>query len=161
MASPAKPVNAFIGLGSNLGDRAANIESAVALLGATPGVAVLRVSRNLENPAVGGPPESPPFFNAVAQVQTTLGSHALLERLLEIERTLGRQRRAKWEPRLIDLDILLFGDQIISSHDLVIPHPLMHERRFVLEPLSDIAPDAVHPVLQMTAKGLLENLTTG
>ena len=161
MASPAKPVNAFIGLGSNLGDRAANIESAVALLGATPGVAVVRVSRNLENPAVGGPPESPPFFNAVAQVQTTLGSHALLERLLEIERTLGRQRRAKWEPRLIDLDILLFGDQIISSHDLVIPHPLMHERRFVLEPLSDIAPDAVHPVLQMTAKGLLENLTTG
>ena len=94
MASPAKPVNAFIGLGSNLGDRAANIESAVALLGATPGVAVVRVSRNLENPAVGGPPESPPFFNAVAQVQTTLGSHALLERLLEIERPLGRPRRA-------------------------------------------------------------------
>lgn len=161
MASPAKPVIAFIGLGSNLGDRAANLESAGALLGATPGVTVLRVSRRLENPAVGGPPGSPPFLNAVAQVQTTLGSHALLERLLDIERHLGRQRRTKWEPRLIDLDILLFGDQIISSHDLVIPHPLMHERRFVLEPLAEIAPDAVHPVLQMTAKGLLDNLKAG
>lgn len=159
MASPAKPVTAYVGLGSNLGDRAANIESAMALLGETPGVTVVRVSRNLENASVGGPPGSPSFLNAVVQVQTTLGSHALLERLLEIERKLGRQRRTKWEPRLIDLDILLYGDQIISSHDLVIPHPLMHERRFVLQPLAEIAPDAVHPVLQMTAKGLLDTLT--
>lgn len=158
MASGGRAVIAYLGLGSNLGDRAANLESAVSMLGRTPGVLVRRVSSTLETAAVGGPVDSPPFLNAVAEVETTLGSHALLQRLLEIERDLGRQRREKWEPRLIDLDILLFGDQIISSRDLVIPHPLMHERRFVLSPLAELAPDLVHPVLQMTVRGLLENL---
>jgi 2-amino-4-hydroxy-6-hydroxymethyldihydropteridine diphosphokinase len=157
MRNPAA-VTAYIALGANLGDRLQNIQSALALLGETEGVSVTAVSLLLENPAVGGPPNSPPFLNAAAELKTTLGSHALLHRLLEIERQLGRVRRERWEPRPIDLDLLLYGDQIISSQELVVPHPLMHERRFVLQPLAEIAPEAVHSVLQMTIAGLLENL---
>jgi 2-amino-4-hydroxy-6-hydroxymethyldihydropteridine diphosphokinase len=145
-------------LGANLGDREQNIRSALSLLKQTDGITVVRVSSLLENPAVGGPPDSPPFLNAAAELKTTLGSHALLHRLMEIERQLGRVHRHRWEPRPIDLDLLLYGDHIISSQELVVPHPLMHERRFVLQPLGEIAPEAVHPVLQMTISGLLEDL---
>jgi 2-amino-4-hydroxy-6-hydroxymethyldihydropteridine diphosphokinase len=152
------PINAYIGIGSNLGDRQKNIRAAVDRMKHSPGIAVLSVSSMLENPAIGGPPDSPPFFNAAAKIETTVGSHALLHQLLEIEKSLGRDRRVKWEPRLIDLDLLLYGDQIVSSQELVVPHPLMHERAFVLRPLAEIAPDAVHPTLQMTIAGLLANL---
>jgi 2-amino-4-hydroxy-6-hydroxymethyldihydropteridine diphosphokinase len=152
------PTTAYIALGANLGDRAANLQSAIAKLRHTPGIEVTRVSSFLENPAVGGPDESPPFLNAAAEVRTTLGARALLNRLLEIERELGRTRRQKWEPRSIDLDVLLYGDQILSSQELIVPHPLMHERRFVLEPLAEIAPDLVHPTLQMSIAGLLQSL---
>ena len=158
-AQPA--VIAYLGLGANLGDREKNIRSALEALAATEGVWIGRVSSLLENPAVGGPADSPPFLNAAAEIKTTLGSHALLHRTLEIEKSLGRVRVQKWEPRTIDIDILLFGDQIISSQELVVPHPLMHERRFVLGPLAEIAPGAVHPVLQMTIGGLWENLGRG
>jgi 2-amino-4-hydroxy-6-hydroxymethyldihydropteridine diphosphokinase len=151
-------VTTYLGIGANLGDREKNIRSALAALSAIDGITVTRVSSLLENPAVGGPADSPPFLNAAAEIKTTLGSHALLHHALEIERRIGRIRKQKWEPRLIDIDLLLFGDQIISSQELVIPHPLMHERRFVLEPLSQIAPEAVHPALQMTIVGLLQNL---
>lgn len=151
-------VTAYIALGANLGDRQHNIQSALARLTRTDGISVVRVSSLLENPAVGGPPDSPPFLNAAAELKTTLGSHAVLHRLLEIEHALGRVRRLRWEPRSIDMDLLLYGDQIISSQELVVPHPLMHERRFVLQPLAEIAPEAVHPVLQMTIAGLLEDL---
>ena len=156
----AHPIIAYIALGSNLGDRERNIRSAVKKLGETDGVSVVKVSKLFDNPAVGGPENSPNFLNAAARLETTLGSHALLHRLLEIERELGRQRREKWEPRLIDLDLILYGDQIISSQELVIPHPLMHERKFVLQPLAEIAPDIVHPTLQMTIAGLLETVTS-
>jgi 2-amino-4-hydroxy-6-hydroxymethyldihydropteridine diphosphokinase len=149
------PITAYIGLGSNVGQRTANLIAATEQLSQTDGVRVIAVSSYMENPAVGGPDNSPPFLNAAVKIETTLGSHALLERLLEIERRLGRERIAKWEPRIIDLDLLLYGDQIISSPELIVPHPLMHERRFVLQPLAEIAPDAVHPVLQMTIAGLL------
>ena len=151
-------VTAYIALGANLGDRAQNIGRALVQVAETPGVSVTNLSSMLENPAIGGPPDAPPFINAAAEVKTTLGSHALLHRLLEIEKNLGRTRREKWAPRPIDLDLLLFGDQIISSQELVVPHPLMHERRFVLQPLAEIAPEAVHPVLQMTIAGLLESM---
>jgi 2-amino-4-hydroxy-6-hydroxymethyldihydropteridine diphosphokinase len=149
---------AYIALGANLGDRRGNILAALDILRQTPFVTITRVSSFLENPAIGGPIDSPPFLNAAVEIQTNLGSHALLHRLMEIERELGRDRREKWEPRIIDLDLLLFDNHIISSQELVVPHPLMHERRFVLEPLMEIAPDAVHPVLQMTVAGLLEDL---
>jgi 2-amino-4-hydroxy-6-hydroxymethyldihydropteridine diphosphokinase len=157
MRTPAA-VTAYLALGANLGDRRRNIRDAIAAMVKTDGIGVTRVSNLLDNPAVGGPPDAPPFLNAAVKIKTTLGSHALLHRILEIEQQLGRVRREKWEPRLIDIDLLLYGEEIISSQELVIPHPLMHERRFVLQPLAEIAPDAVHPVLQMTIAGLLQNL---
>jgi len=149
---------AYIALGSNLGDRQKNIRHALTELRDSDGIIVECVSTLLDNPAVGPTPDAPAYLNAAAEIKTTLGSHALLHLLLEIEKRMGRVRRERWEPRVIDLDMLLYGDQIISSQELVIPHPLMHERRFVLQPLAEIAPDAVHPVLQMTVAGLLENL---
>jgi len=152
------PVLAYVALGSNLGDREANLRRAIQLVNATPNVRLVRASSYYDNPAVGGPGGSPAFLNAAAEFETTLGSHALLNRLLEVEKEMGRERRVKWEARPIDLDLLLYGDQIISSQELVVPHPLMHERRFVLQPLAEIAPFVVHPMLQMTAKGLLEAL---
>lgn len=151
-------ITAYIGLGANTGDRAANLYNAVARMSQTPGIALKRLSRLIETPAVGGPEGSPPFLNGAGAFETMLGSHALMKVLTDIEKDLGRNRRVKWEPRPIDLDLLLYGDQIISSDDLIVPHPLMHERPFVLQPLAEIAGSAVHPTLQMSIEGLLESL---
>jgi 2-amino-4-hydroxy-6-hydroxymethyldihydropteridine diphosphokinase len=152
------PTTAYIALGANLGDREQNLRAALDLLNATPGVRVTRVSSFLENPAVGGPAGSPPFLNAAAELETTLDPRALLGRLLEIERALGRERRQKWGPRTIDLDLLLYGDHVIDEPDLKVPHPLMQERQFVLQPLAEIAPGAVHPVLGLRVDALLDRL---
>lgn len=149
---------AYIALGSNLGDRAVNLRAAIDHASKLDGVEVTRVSSFLENPAVGSGDDAPPFLNAVAEVQTTVAAHPLLHHLLEIEKKMGRVRRTKWEPRVIDLDLVLYGNHIISSQELIVPHPLMHERRFVLAPLAEIAPETVHPMLQMTMRGLLEDL---
>jgi 2-amino-4-hydroxy-6-hydroxymethyldihydropteridine diphosphokinase len=149
----------YVGLGSNLGDREANLRKALALLVETPHVYVRRISSFIENPAVGGPEDSPDFLNAAVELTTTLSPHALMKRLLEIERDMGRNRQAKWEPRTIDLDLLLFGDQIISDDALIVPHPLMHERKFVIQPLAEIAPNVVHPTLETSISMLLDNLS--
>src|SRR3954466_772572 len=122
------PTTAFVALGANLGDREANIRRAVELLGETEGIAVAQVSSLLENPAIGGPEDSPAFLNGVAKVETTLDPRALLDRLLQIEKELGRERRDRWEPRPIDLDLLLYGDRTVNEDNLTIPHPRMHER---------------------------------
>jgi 2-amino-4-hydroxy-6-hydroxymethyldihydropteridine diphosphokinase len=151
-------VTAYIALGANLGDRRANIDAAIEQLRAADGVTVTNVSPLMENPAVGGPANSPPFLNAVAEAETTLPPRQLLDRLLQIEQTLGRARREKWGPRIIDLDLILYGEQIIAEPDLQVPHPLMHERQFVLEPLARIAPNAMHPVLKRGAADLLDDL---
>lgn len=147
---------AYIALGSNLGDREKMLRAALRKLDQPPDVRVTKVSGFLDNPAVGGPDDSPSFLNAAAEVQTTLGAKALLERLLETERSLGRHRGEKWGPRSIDLDLLLFDQQIIESEGLTVPHPLMHQRRFVLQPLAEIAADAVHPRYQKKIRQLLE-----
>ena len=149
---------AYIGIGSNLGDREANLKKAVALLVESPGVEVRRISRFLDNPAHGGREDSPDFLNCVVEAQTALSAKDLMKRLLDIEQQMGRMRREKWEPRIIDLDLLLHGLSIVSTEDLMVPHPLMHERRFVLLPLAEIAPNVFHPTLQMTASALLERL---
>ncbi len=100
-------ITAYIGLGANIGDRAANLFNAVAELSAAEGVTLRRVSKLIETPAVGGPTDSPPYFNGAAEIETTLGSHALMKILTDIEKDLGRVRRIKWEPRTVDLDLLL------------------------------------------------------
>lgn len=153
-------VTAFVALGANLGDRRASLESSLDLLRQTPCIAVVRVSTFLKNPAVGMADDTPDFLNGVVQLETTLAAHPLLKRLHEIEQELGRTRIEKWTSRKIDLDLILYGNKVLSSDTLVVPHPLMHERRFVLEPLAEIAPDAVHPTLQMTVSGLLEELNS-
>jgi 2-amino-4-hydroxy-6-hydroxymethyldihydropteridine diphosphokinase len=158
---PAAPVTAFVALGSNLGDREAHLRSAVLMLDKLEDVAVKRVSTLLENPAVGGPAGAPDFLNAAAEVETTLSARDLLHRMLNVERSMGRQRREKWAPRPIDLDLLLYADWIINEPGLVVPHPLMHERQFVLKPLAEIAPSAIHPILLKTIADLLEELARG
>ena len=146
---------AYIALGANLGDRAGAMREALRLLAESGDIDVKRTSSFIENPAVGGPDDSPPFLNGAAELITTLPPRELLERLLEIERRLGRERRQRWAPRTIDLDLLLYDDVTIDEPNLVIPHPRMHERRFVLEPLAEIAPNVMHPALHATISNLL------
>ncbi len=134
-----------IGLGANLGNRPVNLVAAVELIGRLPVTQVRQVSRFVETTPVGGPAGQPAFLNAAAAIETSLTPRSLMDRLHEIEGRLGRTRREPWEPRPIDLDILLWGEQQLAEPDLIIPHPRMHFRRFVLEPLSEIAPDARHP----------------
>jgi 2-amino-4-hydroxy-6-hydroxymethyldihydropteridine diphosphokinase len=151
MSRPLEPAThrAFIALGANLGDRAATIRAALEALKQTPGIEVLRISSLMENPAVGGPEGSPPFLNGAAALATSLQPRELLACLLEIERRLGRERHRKWAPRTIDLDLLLYDDLVLRSDELTIPHPLMHERDFVLLPLAEIAADVLHPLLRL------------
>jgi 2-amino-4-hydroxy-6-hydroxymethyldihydropteridine diphosphokinase len=152
---PPVPSTAYIALGSNLGDRELTLRTALARIGALDPIRVTKVSTFLENPAVGGPEDSPAFLNAAAEVQTELDALGVLNALLEVEQSLGRRRLEKWGPRTIDLDLLLFGDQIVHREGLTVPHPLMHHRDFVLRPLAEIAPRIVHPVLQKTIAELL------
>ena len=151
----------YVALGSNLGDRRENISRAVEKLRETPGVTVLRVSMLLDNPAIGGPEQSPSFLNAVAEIRTMIPPLALLHRLLEIENQMGRVRREKWEPREIDLDLILYGNQIIQTDELTVPHPLMHQRRFVLQPLAQLRPDLIHPTQGIRVTDLLHHLPKG
>ena len=137
-------VTAFIALGSNLGDPAGQIRSALRALDKLPDTRLVRRSSFYRNPPEGGL-DQPEFVNAVARIETRLGPRALLDRLLEIERAHGRARDYPNAPRTLDLDIVLYGDGVVREPGLAIPHPRMLERVFVLAPLAEIAPDAVVP----------------
>jgi 2-amino-4-hydroxy-6-hydroxymethyldihydropteridine diphosphokinase len=143
MSSPAGPVRAYLGLGSNLGDRSQNLGRAVALLGSRDGVTVVRASSVYETDPVG--PPQPDYLNAVVEVDTTLPPRGLLHACLGVEDEMGRIRRERWGPRVIDVDLLLYDDDRVDEPDLVVPHPRMHERAFVLVPLAELAPDLVLP----------------
>ena len=149
----------YLGLGSNLGDRRRNLEAALDALRAHPQIAVTAVSSFLETDPVGGPPGQGKFLNAAAKIETDLSPEALLEELKRVERALGRKPGPRWGPREIDLDILLYGDTILETGTLVIPHPRMRERRFVLEPLAEIAPAARDPATGRTVRELLEKVS--
>jgi 2-amino-4-hydroxy-6-hydroxymethyldihydropteridine diphosphokinase len=138
-------MRAYVGLGANLGDREATLRRAVERLADAPGVTVVTVS-TLRETEPWGPVEQPPFLNGVVAVETDHGPRALLDVLLEIERELGRVRAGeRWGPRTIDLDLLLHGDLTCDEPGLTLPHPRLHERRFALEPLAELAPGLVVP----------------
>lgn len=145
---------AYIGLGANLGDRSETIRSALAELSATPGVELVAVSALLETEPVG-PVAQPSFLNGVAVVDTLLEARELLDLLLAVETRHGRDRAAvpAQGPRTLDLDLLLYGDAEIGEEDLQIPHPRLHERAFVLDPLLEVAPG-----LEVPGRGTVEAL---
>ena len=141
---------AYVGLGANLGDRERKIRDAAELLDA------VRLS-TIRETEPWGLVDQPRFLNAVAELRTELTPHALLDRLLDVERELGRVREGpRWGPRAIDLDLLLYDDRTIDEPGFTVPHPLLHERLFVLEPLAELAPDLVVPGRGRVAELLAE-----
>ncbi|MDE0482612.1 MAG: 2-amino-4-hydroxy-6-hydroxymethyldihydropteridine diphosphokinase [Candidatus Poribacteria bacterium] len=149
--------SAYIGFGSNIGDRLSYIENAIHALSEAEGITLQKISSLYETEPVGDEAQAQ-FLNGVIAIKTGLSAHTLLQTLKQIETTVGRQHRARWGPREIDLDILIYGDICLRTPNLVIPHPEMHLRRFVLVPLAEIAPGVVHPVFNKTIQTLLERL---
>jgi 2-amino-4-hydroxy-6-hydroxymethyldihydropteridine diphosphokinase len=155
----SEPVRAYVGMGSNLGDRAGNL-----LLGVrgmmSAGLSVLRLSSVYETEPVGVVEEQPAYLNAVAELGPPLPPpEELLARLLKVEYALGRRRKRALAARTLDLDLLLYGDARSETPFITLPHPRMHLRRFVLEPLCELAPTARHPVLNKTCAELLAELS--
>lgn len=148
----------YLSLGSNLGDRQRYLDDAILRLRAAPGITVRRVSPYYETAPVGGPADSGAYLNAVAEADTLLTPEQVLSTLLDIERGFGRMRTEPNAPRTLDLDLILYGDLVRHGSDLVVPHPRMHERRFVLQPLADLALDAIHPSIKKSVRELLEAL---
>jgi len=147
---------AYIGLGANLGDRAAMLRAAVEQLAAEPGIEVVAVSPVHETEPVGYT-DQPRFLNAAAAVETRLPARDVLDRLLGIERRLGRTRDGpRFGPRTIDLDLLLYGDERVDEPGLEVPHPRLHERLFALEPLLELDPQ-----LELPGRGRLEEIVRG
>ena len=151
--------NVFIALGSNQGDRELNLLRAIAEVGKLPGCRVTAVSHFYDTEPVGDIPQDN-FLNAAIRIETELPPDALLTELQRIETgVFGRKRGVQWGPRPIDLDILFYGEVVADGPMLTIPHPRLHERRFVLQPLADITPDFRHPLLGKSVQELLAGVT--
>ena len=144
---------AYVGLGANLGSREETLRRAIAILGEADGVDVLAVSQLRETEPIGVV-DQPRFLNGAVAVETTRTSRELLELLLGIERTLGRVREGRWGPRTVDLDLLVYGDEVVDEPGLRVPHPRLHERRFALEPLAELDPELDIPGLGRVAARL-------
>jgi len=147
----------YIALGTNLGERAANLRAAIESL--LPKVSVLAKSHVYETPPWGYE-DQPAFLNMVIRAETNLEPGALLKYLKQLEVKLGRESNFRWGPRLIDLDILFYDDLVVDTPPLVIPHPRLHERAFVLVPLADVASDMIHPVLERSVREILAGIDT-
>jgi 2-amino-4-hydroxy-6-hydroxymethyldihydropteridine diphosphokinase len=150
-------VKAFLGLGSNLGDRFNNLSEAIRRLDIVDGIEVGDISAVYETDPLGDPSQ-PKYLNAAIGVETTLEPKKLLKSCMTVERNMGRVRHERWESRVIDIDILFYDDLVMSTIELTLPHPLLHEREFVLRPLADIAPNLVHPMLDESIRELLEKV---
>lgn len=148
---------AYLGLGSNLGDRRGYLDQAVKALGALRGCRVEKVSSYWETKPYGGV-EQGDFLNACLLLKTVLSPHELLARMREIEQAAHRERLVRWGPRTLDLDLLMYDDEVLETEDLVIPHVEMHLRDFVLKPLREIAPNKRHPIYQKTVAELADSL---
>ena len=135
---------AYVGIGANLGPREETLRRAVDLFGRADGVEVVGVSELRETDPVGVV-DQPPFLNGAVSVETTLSPRALLDLLLEVERSLGRVRGERWGPRVVDLDLLVYGIEVLDEPGLHVPHPRLHERRFALEPLAEMNPELEIP----------------
>ena len=150
-------VISFIGLGSNLGKPVDRCLEAIEYLRIIKGLQVLRCSSFYRTEPVGFLDQEW-FINAVIEIRTSLAAQELMQELQTIEMRMGRQKPVKWGPRVIDLDILLYGQEVIQTDFLTVPHPELHKRRFVLEPLFEIAPYAIHPAFGVSVAGLRERL---
>lgn len=149
----------YLSLGSNLGDRAENLRTAIARLEDFGNVAA--VSSFYETEPVDVPAQQPWFLNCAVKFETEKMPRQLMAAILTLEQSMGRQRRQNKGPRTVDIDVLLFGSSIIELPSLTVPHPRMHQRRFVLEPLAEIAPDTRHPVFKRTIRELRDALPPG
>jgi len=147
----------YAGLGSNLGNREANLVRAIARIDACEDICVKEKSSFYETKPVGGPPQ-PDYLNCAIVLETEIEPQALLKEFKKIEGELGRKPGVRWGPRIIDLDILLYGERVVNDNNLKIPHERMHERIFVLEPLCEISPDIRHPVLGRKISEILKEL---
>lgn len=151
---------AYIGIGSNLGDKASNCRHSLEQIDQLPGCEVTARSDMFRTEPEGVTGQDW-YANCVAEVRTGNTPHQLLEDLLAIESGMGRIRTKRWGPRIIDLDILLYGQLTMASENLTVPHPMLHKRRFVLAPLVQLAPNFVHPVLNTTIRQLFDELAEG
>jgi len=149
-------MKAYVALGSNLEDRAAYLLEGLSRLSRLPKTRLLRLSSLYETEPLG--PPQPLYLNLVAELETDLPPRDLLKAMLAIERALGRERKERYGPRTLDLDLLLYGDWVLEEEGLTVPHPRLHERAFVLVPLCDLIPEARHPLLGKTFAELLAAL---
>ncbi|MBI5417078.1 2-amino-4-hydroxy-6-hydroxymethyldihydropteridine diphosphokinase [Candidatus Poribacteria bacterium] len=148
----------YLGLGSNLGDRLDNIKQSVSILSDSDKIKILKLSSFFETEPVGYL-DQPWFLNCVIKIRTNFSPQELLVFLKNIEKQLKREKKIRFGPRTIDMDILLYGNEILNSKDLIIPHPRLHERKFVLMPLNELAGNVIHPVYRKKIAALLKNMT--
>jgi len=150
-------MNCYLGLGSNLGDKQSYITKAIQKISSLENVETIRASKVIKTPPYGKT-DQPDFLNCVIKVKTRLKPEVFLEKCFDIENQLGRVREEKWGPRTIDIDMLFYEDMIVNSKSLVLPHPELHKREFVLTSLNELCPDLIHPVLKKKIKNILLEL---